>query len=103
MRDYVARVNEAREYFTDHINREYKNVFHAYPSDTNFVLIRCSSLLVKKEILTYLERHNIFVRNVNQSENVKDCIRVTIGTKEQMEYVIKLFGEYIKGVERYQS
>ena len=103
MRDYVARVNEAREYFTDHINREYKNVFHAYPSDTNFVLIRCSSLLVKKEILTYLERHNIFVRNVNQSENVKDCIRVTIGTKEQMEYVIKLFGEYIKGVEKYNS
>lgn len=95
MKNYVLQVNEAKADFIKRINTVCEHRFHAYDSNANFVLIRCEDLLTKSEILNYLERNNVFVRNVNQSENVKDCVRVTVGTKEQMRYVLSIFEAYI--------
>lgn len=96
MRNYVKQINESRKEFIRSINLECGNKFHAFESNANFVLIRCEDQLTKSEILNYLERNNVFIRNINQSESVKDCVRITIGTKKQMEYVISLFKSYIK-------
>ena len=95
MRSYVSKVNAAKEEFIDGINKFCGNRFHAFESSANFVLVRCEDQLTKSELLNHLERNNVFVRNVSQSEIVKDCIRVTIGTKEQMEKVLALFKFYL--------
>lgn len=94
MRDYVKKVNDAKKYFTDEINEKYNGKFTAYPSHANFVMLKCLDKLTKSEIINYLERNNVFIRNISQSESVQDCIRITMGTVEQMKYVSGLFGEY---------
>lgn len=94
MWDYVKDVNNAKKYFIEAINTTCKNRFKAYDSHGNFVMIKCCDKQTKSEILNYLERNNVFVRNISQSESVQDCIRITIGTEDQMEYVVKLFDEY---------
>ena len=96
MRNYVERVNEAKAIFIDRINKECGSRFHAYESNANFVLVRCEDQLTKSEILNYLERNNVFIRNVSQSESVKNCVRVTIGDKEQMNRVFNLFAMYLE-------
>lgn len=95
MKNYVNRVNNAKNIFISKINEISGNKFFAYESSANFVLVRCEDLLTKSEILNFLERNNVFVRNVSQSESVKDCIRITIGTEEQMDIVIDLFKSYL--------
>lgn len=95
MKHYVSQVNEAKDYFIKTINRDCGSRFHAYESNGNFVLIKCENLLTKSEILNYLERNNVFIRNVSQSTSVKECVRVTIGTQEQMEIVLELFKRYV--------
>ena len=94
MREYVAEVNMAKANFIKEINDNYSNKFTAYESHANYVMIRCCDRLTKSEIINYLERKDVFIRNISQSESVKECIRITIGTVEQMKYVASLFGGY---------
>ena len=95
MWEYVRQVRSARNYFTDAINKLPGKKFHAYDSQGNFVMIKCCDQLTKQEIMSYLQRNNIFVRDINQSESVRDCIRVSIGLLQQMERVIECFEKYI--------
>lgn len=99
MRGYVEEVAEARRYLIDNINERCSLYFFANESNANFVLIKCASHLIKDEILAYLVRRNIFVRNVSHSDIIKDCIRITIGKKEQMERVVKCFISYCEGIK----
>ncbi len=54
---------------------------------------------MQSELLNYLERNNVFIRNVTHSEAVMDCVRITIGTKDQMSRVYKLFVEYVNSTK----
>lgn len=94
MWNYVDEVNKAKTYFIEEINNQYSEVIRAYDSHANFVMIKCCDRLTKSEILNYLERNNVFVRNINQSDSVQNCLRITIGTQKQMEYVSMLLGNY---------
>lgn len=94
MRRYVDNVNLAKRYFIDEINNRFDAKFCAFESHANFVMIKCLDKLTKSEIINLLERNNIFIRNLNQSESVIDCIRITIGLKYEMEKVVKVFEEY---------
>lgn len=99
MWNYVNEVNIAKEAFIKKINENTSNKFKAYKSNANFVMVRCDCELTKHEILAYLERHNVFIRNISQSESVKECVRITIGTQEEMDYVASLFEEYVSAQE----
>lgn len=94
MNKYVMEVKGTRDHFIKIINSKCKRFFKAYPSQGNFVLIRCCDSLIKKEIIAYLERRNIFIRNISQSKNVEECVRVSIGLKEQMDIVLNYFIEF---------
>ncbi len=90
MRTYVKEVCRARERFVTEMNREpLSRHFKAFPSRGNFVLVRCDSEKTKAAILAWYESRDIYVRNVSQSESLKDCVRVSIGTIEQTEKVIE--------------
>ena len=94
MRTYVKEVNVSKEAFIEEINSKYSEKFKAYESHANFVMIKCCDRLTKSEIINLLERNNIFIRNISQSESVQDCIRITIGTSKQMEKVLEVFDQY---------
>jgi HAD superfamily hydrolase (TIGR01490 family) len=44
----------------------------------------------------WLKSHNIFIREVSQSPMLYTCLRITIGTPEQMKYVLKIMGDFYK-------
>ena len=89
MQQYVDSVSQAREYFTRSINEGRLHEFiHAFESRGNFVLLRCRRPEIKELLLKFWEENNIFVRNVTQSASLECCIRVTVGTGEQMGRVL---------------
>jgi len=61
----------------------------AYPSETNFIMIRTAadaSVIHKK-----LKQAGILIRNLNKPGPLKNCLRVTIGTPEEnKEYLAAL-------------
>ncbi len=94
MKSYVQEIIKARAFFIESINTRCCDKFKAYESHANFVMIKCLDKQIKDEVLEYLEDNNIFVRNINQSESVRNCIRVTIGTIAQMKCVIKVLESF---------
>lgn len=94
MKEYVSEVNKAKTRFVHDINEKYGDRLTAYRSHANFVMIKCRDSLTKSGLISFLERNDVFVRNISQSESVMKCLRITIGTLDQMKYVEGLIGEY---------
>lgn len=85
---YVEEVNLAREQFVKKLQgAEWDRWIKVYPSEANFVLIKCRDINTKSNIYYSLRKRGIYVRQLSQSSNVLDCIRITIGTRAQMERV----------------
>jgi histidinol-phosphate aminotransferase len=60
-----------------------------YPTAANFVLIRSHQLPAKELFLRLYENHGILVRDVSGSPELAECLRITIGTPEDMDAVIE--------------
>jgi histidinol-phosphate aminotransferase len=59
-----------------------------YPTAANFVLVR-TSLVPAKELFRRLrDDYDILVRDVSGSTQLAECLRISIGTSEDMEAVI---------------
>ena len=92
MDNYVKEVIFARDYFLENIKAI--NQIKAFESEGNFVILKFINYEEKMEVFDYLSSNNIFVRNISQSPIVKNCLRISIGTKEQMERVVKKLKTY---------
>lgn len=84
MRGYVHEVLEAKKWITNEIARRFPFI-EPHWGGGNFFLLRLRSLEEKESLFAYLESKNIFVRNLAHSELLRECLRVTVGTKKQME------------------
>lgn len=62
---------------------------HIYPSDANFLLIKVTDA---DDVYNYLVRKNIIIRNRNSV--VRNCIRITVGTKTENNILIRALKEY---------
>jgi histidinol-phosphate aminotransferase len=89
MKNYVEEVLSARAYFKNELQTMpfIKNVFDSHG---NFLLVEFSSFEVKMKLFNQLSNHNIFVRNLTHSKHLINCLRITVGTKSQMERVAKI-------------
>lgn len=94
---YVGHVRLTRDYFFKKINEIGKGKLLAFPSGGNFTLIRIDQSL-KASLISFLESHKIFIRNYGHVRGMEDFVRITIGTQGQMERVIKVTQEFIKGL-----
>lgn len=99
MEDYVNQVNLSKQKFIKKINDLPKNIFDAYDSEANFVMIMCKSLTIKQQLIEYLRNNSVFVRDVYHSPKVEKCIRITIGNDKQMSRVISLFEKFVDSEE----
>ena len=92
MENYVKEVIKAREFFIEEL-RKLKTV-QVFDSNSNFVVVKFKDYNEKMEMFNFLVSKNIFVRTIDQSQIVHDCLRISIGTINQMHVVIDAFKEY---------
>lgn len=90
MWDYVEQISEARSYFKEELTK-FQFVDKIFESHANFVLIRFVDFEVKMKVFNSLSENDIFVRNLLHSDLLINTLRISIGTKEQMERVVAVF------------
>ncbi len=93
MTNYVSKVREGREYFTQSL-KKHSDFLQSYDSYSNFVLVKFKDFAIKSKVFNFLKKHNIYTRNLLQSQLLYNCLRFTIGTKEQMETVLKAIDNF---------
>jgi histidinol-phosphate aminotransferase len=89
MRRYVDAVLEARDFFKENLLSS-PLVKEIYPSQGNFLLIEFNDFDIKMKVYNQLSDNNIFVRNLMHSKLLMNTLRITIGTKAQMERVLNV-------------
>ena len=62
-----------------------------FESDANFLLLKVNNATA---LYQYLASQQIVVRNRSSEPGCANCLRVTIGTPEQNELLIKAFNNY---------
>lgn len=91
---YVEEVKRAKQYFFEHIQRRYEGRICPIASSGNFMMLKFDSYESKMELLNYLAANNIFVRDCTQGEIVRECFRITIGSREQMARVLEVIDSF---------
>lgn len=88
--DKVAEIVEQRGVVAEKL-AEMPFVGKVYPSDANFVLTKVDDA---DAIYEHLIADGIIVRNRNRVRGCEGCLRITIGTKEENEKLIKSLERY---------
>ena len=70
-----------------------------YPTAANFVLVRCLRTPAREVFRRLLEEHGILVRDVSGGSELQECLRISIGTEDDMDAVVRAL-EDIAGSER---
>ncbi len=91
MRAHVDKIQETRQYLT----RSLQDMgFFVYPSQTNFVLARCMEGVSASSLYQTLKSRKILVRYFNL-RRLDDCLRITIGTREEIDILLKNLRELV--------
>jgi histidinol-phosphate aminotransferase len=90
---YVQEVNKTKDWFENELSK-LDSVEKVFDSKANFVLIKFVDFDTKMKIFNLLNENNIFVRNLLHSELLINTLRVSIGTKPQMERVLETIKSY---------
>jgi len=69
-----------------------------FPSDANFLLVRMKDPLL---IYTYLQQAGIIVRDRSSVPLCEGCLRITVGTREENELLLKALKKFKK--EKYKA
>jgi histidinol-phosphate aminotransferase len=76
------------------LQKEY-TAFYLHPSEANFVLLRFQSLEIAQSLYEYCLTHNFKLRKFEGQ--LADCLRISIGTKNQMKRVIEIIKSFFGG------
>ena len=91
MKNYVEEVNKAKVYFMNEL--ENLNI-KTFGDGGNFVLIYMEKNQ-KKKLIKFLEDNLIFVRDYSHVLGMENYLRITIGTKFQIQKVIEKIKEFL--------
>ncbi|KNC67559.1 aminotransferase [Pseudoalteromonas rubra] len=85
MQEYVDEVLEAKKVFTESLLSLGIEVIGSQGG--NFVLVKFGEQ--QKQVMSHLENNQIFVRNYGHVNGMSDYTRITIGTRQQMDFVFE--------------
>lgn len=102
MESYVEEVIKAREYFIKELCK-YKKNLTAYNSEANFVTIKFNNNKIKLDFINFLSKNNVYIRELTQSPILSTCVRITIGTGEQMMKVSEIVGSFFNNGEHHEA
>jgi len=86
----VEAIKKQREYLTGELMKV-KIVDSIFPSTANFLLVKTVNA---NSIYAYLTKSGIIVRNRSKEPGCENCLRVTVGTKEENELLIQKLKSY---------
>ncbi len=89
-KEWIQTILEQRDY----LEKELKTlavVEKVYPSDANFLLVKVQDPLA---LYQYLVKHKIIVRNRSKVLLCEGCLRISVGTKEENQQLLKALKEY---------
>jgi histidinol-phosphate aminotransferase len=66
-----------------------------FPTAANFVLIRCRGRPAGEVFRRLHQEHGILVRDVSGSAELAECLRISIGTEEDMEAVLDALSQIL--------
>jgi len=92
MKNYVKKVLEAKVYFKNELKKLNIKVFD---DGGNFSFLKID-YSIKIKLIKFLEQNNIFVRDYGHVRGMENYLRITIGTKEQMQKVIQKIEEFFQ-------
>lgn len=91
VREHVAQVKQAR----NQLMQLFEELgLRFWPSQTNFVLVRVGDA---EAFVESMQRRGIHVRDSSSNPGCTGCVRITVGTSEQMPRVLKAIRESIRG------
>jgi histidinol-phosphate aminotransferase len=90
-------VVEAREAFLPRLRRV--RGLTVYPTGANFVLVRSHALPARELFRRLLDQHGILVRDVSNAAELAECLRISIGTPDDMEAVLSALNAILGGEE----
>ena len=91
----TARVNEMIKEIVGMRNELAEKISHlssvrkVYPSDANFLLVQIKDA---RQVYEILLNQGIVVRDRSSAAGCADCLRITIGTKEQNDKLLEILG-----------
>jgi histidinol-phosphate aminotransferase len=88
--EWVKMLLEQRSYLTEQL-QQLPFVKKIYPTDANFVLVKVEDA---NATYNYLVEKSIIVRNRNTVSLCLGCLRITVGTKEENETLLKELKQY---------
>jgi histidinol-phosphate aminotransferase len=81
---------QEREWLSAHL-ADIPCVEIVFPSDANFILVRCKNATA---LYGYLAAKEIIVRNRSTEPLLQNCLRITVGTRQENEQLIRAMKEY---------
>lgn len=94
--DRMAEIRQQRALVEKRLMRS-AVVEKIYPSDANFLLVKVGDA---DAMYDYLIGKGIIVRNRNRVKGCEGCLRITIGTPEENEALLKSISEYEESIVR---
>ena len=88
--EMIAEIKDGREYLS-HALPKLTVVKQVYPSDANFLLVEVTDA---NKIYKYLLNKGIVVRNRTTQPGCQNCLRITIGTKEENKTLVSALQAY---------
>ena len=85
MRERVTALNNNRAIFQQQL-QQFANVKHIFPTAGNYLLVRFED---SAEVFNAFAQDGIVMRNFANKPRLENCIRITIGSKAEMNYTLK--------------
>ncbi|HEX9703742.1 MAG TPA: histidinol-phosphate transaminase [Gemmatimonadales bacterium] len=85
--ELVARVRRTRDRLTAELARIPGLV--SFPTAANFVLVRCEARPAAEIFRRLVEEHGILVRDVSSGPGLAECLRITVGTDDDADAVVR--------------
>jgi histidinol-phosphate aminotransferase len=90
VRKTIAVIIQEREWLSAELAK-LSCVQWVFPSDANFILVRCTDATA---LYRKLVAREIIVRNRSTEPLLQNCLRITVGTRRENEMLIQAMKEY---------
>ncbi|MEZ5814381.1 MAG: histidinol-phosphate transaminase [Alphaproteobacteria bacterium] len=89
-KENIRKLLDERERIKTALEKSDK-ITHVYPSDANFLLVEMNNA---SDFIKFAAENNVILRDFSTKPGTENCIRISIGTPEQNDLVLKLLNGF---------